>query len=154
MFGTALQEERHRLRTYLRHIHWGVPRDVVGFLDDAELLVYTDSMGGGLPAIYRRQLMAGALAQIGIPEDKLRAIGLLHGDEHASLKRSEWIADPVYAQAIEDEVLRQLPETPEPERGPASTAGLNPDLVGPMDPNWSSAGMSAVHTPASSPTSS
>lgn len=135
MYGPDLQRERRLRRKALRfEMHGKLPGGT--FLDVEDLLMYialAPTRNEGLQL--NRRLLPHALLSIGVREEQIRAAFNLRDDEPVRVTLAELVAGEAMTKALDDQVLAELPETPEPGRGPAPVPdNIKGILVGPPDP--------------------
>jgi hypothetical protein len=116
MYGTELRQARHLLREQLKNDYLGTARQA-GYYDAAEAVSLTGPCAtGGYNTIRSGLLIAYAWLRLGLPIEQVVAAYRVDPDQLANLSLGTFILLPTLRQEIEDMVVKQLPETPEPQR--------------------------------------
>jgi hypothetical protein len=141
MYGVELEIARHQRRRELRQAEIGLLVRYGRFLDEEDMLTVFDGHPGYRATPWMRELTAFALFHLGIKEPAIREAFKMGPDEKVQLELKDLLADPEFAARVERRVLEELPETPEPGRGPAQVPpSQHTPNIGGVDPRWQSGG--------------
>jgi hypothetical protein len=141
MYGLELEIRRAQRRHELRQAEIGILVRYGRFLDVEDMLTVFDGHPGYRATTWMRELTAFALFHLGIKEHAIREAFKMGPDDKVQLELSDFLADPEHAARVERRVLEELPETPEPSRGPAAVPpSQHTPNIGGVDPRWQSGG--------------